>query len=312
MKHAKRMVLVEAPSDNENISKDENNRFDIRSKDPEQYTKSSKLFDLDNELKKTLSRNDLADREKWLIYNQILQRFLFFLNEERSKNKFDSTLRQQFHQAPSSTSVNRIKNIRETQNLIPRVMNFAPTLRENNDNRDVQEVDDSNTEDEFDYIRDGTFLTAHNSDLEDDNEDIIESRGTKRGSDENTNQKVKKKRDPSNPLYSYMYRPGLMRFKINSKEKVNKAKQNRLVKAYYEQKRKPQLRKRFAESDSIEDQLTIPLKRPKVVLDRSIVANFLKQQEQLGKGLNSLPIINSLQYKLCNNDCEKIVRWESF
>lgn len=98
MKHAKRMMLVEAPDE---VKNDLKISVDLSKSDPESYLRSTTLFDLDEELKKILRRTDLNDREKWTKYNQTLQRFLFFINQERPNNRYNSMVRNAFNSAPN-------------------------------------------------------------------------------------------------------------------------------------------------------------------------------------------------------------------
>lgn len=255
------------------------------------------------------------------MYNQTLQRFLFFLNEERPKNKF-AIHRQQFNQAPLASNVNNIKNIRDSENVLPKIMNFGHAPREKtqeNGNKGARKnlrnelvQNEKSDEDSLDYIRDASFLTAHDSDLKDDVDGRIRKRGIKRNKNENPKIDRKKKRNSLNPIYSYIYRPPINRYLIDLKSKLNTTRHNRILKSYLEQKKAPKNpRKRLSKADPLYDPFVIPKKRVKIVLDRNDVVNYLKQREQLGKGIDSLPFINSLKQKLCANSCEKIIKWDS-
>lgn len=90
MKHAKKMILVEAPSENLMLTKN----F------AENYIKPSTAFNLDQELKSVLNRSDLKDHEKWKLYNQSLHRFLFHLNEERNRNPYEKLFQTSINRAP--------------------------------------------------------------------------------------------------------------------------------------------------------------------------------------------------------------------
>lgn len=101
MKHAKKMILVEAPIDqNEKIS-DITRDIILKKQFDENYLKPNQIFNLDQELKQTLNRADLSDHEKWGLYNQTLQRFLFHLNEERRKNSVNKVFQTTFSKAPT-------------------------------------------------------------------------------------------------------------------------------------------------------------------------------------------------------------------
>lgn len=110
MKFAKKMMLVEAPVDS---TKNNQPAIVFQSNDPEQYLRSNTIPNLDSELKETLYRTDLSDREKWLKYNQTLRKFLFFLNQEKLKHSFNSQLEKYspLNRAPVLNSKPQIKHI---------------------------------------------------------------------------------------------------------------------------------------------------------------------------------------------------------
>lgn len=84
MKFAKRMVLVEYPTSR--ISTRFNNAYS-KVDDFLAEPTSNVLYNLDNDMRKVLRRTDLADREKWAQYNQILQRYLKVLSLKRNNAK---------------------------------------------------------------------------------------------------------------------------------------------------------------------------------------------------------------------------------
>lgn len=100
MKHAKKMILVEAPvGEEETINRSRD--LILKKQFDENYLKPNQIFDLDQELKRTLNRTDLDDHEKWALYNQTLQRFLFHINEERKKNSINKIFQTSFNRAPT-------------------------------------------------------------------------------------------------------------------------------------------------------------------------------------------------------------------
>lgn len=101
MKHAKKMILVEAPTSQNEKTTDMTRDVILRKQFDENYLKPNHIFNLDQELKKTLNRPDLNDHEKWSLYNQTLQRFLFHLNEERRKNSVNKLFQTSFSKAPT-------------------------------------------------------------------------------------------------------------------------------------------------------------------------------------------------------------------
>lgn len=66
-------------------------RIDIHNNkyvNPKKYLRATTLHDLGTELDDVLKRDDLDDRDRWMIYNQILRKFLFHLNQLR-ETKFE-------------------------------------------------------------------------------------------------------------------------------------------------------------------------------------------------------------------------------
>lgn len=82
MKFTKKMKLVEC---NDDADQPQQNGKCINNMSDESYSKSYKLYDLDQMMSKILKLN-LPDNEKWRLYFQILQRFLFFTKQVHEKN----------------------------------------------------------------------------------------------------------------------------------------------------------------------------------------------------------------------------------
>lgn len=90
MKFAKKMVLVEYPASR--ISTRFNNAYS-KIDDFSAAPTSNVLSNLDSDMRKILRRTDLADREKWFQYKQILQRYLNFVSQKRNNAKKNDDLR---------------------------------------------------------------------------------------------------------------------------------------------------------------------------------------------------------------------------
>lgn len=79
MEHCKKLVLVP----HETLSR-------IHEK-PVSYTESTAISELDSEMQKILSQK-AEDNEKWKMYNQTLQRYLHFVNEQRKPLEINLSL----------------------------------------------------------------------------------------------------------------------------------------------------------------------------------------------------------------------------
>lgn len=101
MKYAKKMILVEAPIGEVEKTSETVRDLILKKQFDENYLKPNRIFDLDQELKRTLNRSDLDDHEKWTLYNQTLQRFLFHINEERKSNSLNKLFQTSFNTAPT-------------------------------------------------------------------------------------------------------------------------------------------------------------------------------------------------------------------
>lgn len=147
MKHAKKMMLVDIPNVQNNESY-VNNDLVSRTSFAENYIKPQTAFNLDQDLRNILNRPDLDDHEKWMLYNQSHQRFLFLLDEERKKNnnqnKFSNV--NIFNKFPSAKSHNSNKNL---NNDFVRVRNFSyPT--QGFDHIQIPKVSDDREKGRFD------------------------------------------------------------------------------------------------------------------------------------------------------------------
>lgn len=80
MKYAKKMRLVEC-DDNESEKTTHQQKY-VYNLSEETFTKPSTFLDLDSTMRSILSREDITDNEKWLHYNQALQRYLFFIKQK--------------------------------------------------------------------------------------------------------------------------------------------------------------------------------------------------------------------------------------
>lgn len=94
MKHAKKMVLVEYPVPR--ISTRFNNAYSSADDFFVRPT-SNVLYNLDGDMRRTLRRTDLTDREKWRRYNMALQRYLQFVNQKRNDAVLNSKKRDEIN-----------------------------------------------------------------------------------------------------------------------------------------------------------------------------------------------------------------------
>lgn len=210
---------------------------------------------MDRELKKTLIRPDLNDKEKWRKYNQTLQRFLFFINQERPKNLFDSMLRSSLNRLPMVKfsinkgdiipPTNRSVALRENNLTISPfqhgahehnypILNEQPSTSQNistlNERKDSE--NENETEEDYqslpDYIKDGSFLADKDVDLIsiDSSADVEQEskRPPKRNSDIGYSVDTKKDRKPEKPEYMIIPRPALNRWEFDQKNKVKTSK----------------------------------------------------------------------------------------
>lgn len=269
MKHAKKMMLVDVPSEQYNVN---NSAYTgkLNSDFIENYLKPRTAFNLEQDLTNTLNRSDLDDREKWAQYNQLFQRFLFFLNEGRNKNTFAP--KNNFFN-PSAKKFNAIKNLVVTKNdnvidrlpinrgfrpaPVPGLQGFDQMYFEPNNYEDQalghfdmnerqilkRPQSESVASDSFKSMLDDSYAKPlPNSDDEndgdkEDDEDHDEvtyehnrRRGEKRAKNETPGIYYKKRsRKEKKPIYSYLPGPPLQRVGLEVKSLINKARASRLV-----------------------------------------------------------------------------------
>lgn len=332
MKHAKKMMLIEAPSESTTPNQ-EHHTILIESNDPEKYVRANNIPDLNKELKIILNRTNLSDREKWVKYNQILQRYLFFLNEEKQKNSFNSIFRKNnpFDSAPTTTSVKNLHNP-----IFPNVRQF-PNMTELTVNKKTFENsrNSNNIYDEDIHINENENekTPTEASNLKSDEDEINISglgvfyRPTKRNTPYISSIDIKKKKKNQNikPIYVYMPRPALNRWEIDQKTRINKAKQQQLkehTKTQTPVKNDDKIisgrLKRSHDQDDLlhmHEEFNLTKKRPRIlqrdeveiILQRDEVEKILKRmnKKQIGTGVNVLPHITSGQ-----SNKEKIIKWD--
>lgn len=256
MKHAKKMILVEAPNEEREVL--------TIIKDYNDILKPNTIPDLDKDLKNILNRNDIDDREKWMLYNQSLQRYLFFLNEERKKNSVHKIFQTSFNKAPSieakkyfhrkeaphmRTPISNSENLRNID--IPFNSNewnrgqFDLTTRKHASNEDENITQNKSL---FQSAYD-TILPSDDEDYDEENNEIFDSNDDIE-MDKSTNSEVReregiaKKRkgslidnyiDPKEirlerkPIYSYVRGPPLNRWLLELKKTTNKNKIKRVL-----------------------------------------------------------------------------------
>lgn len=336
MKHTKRMMLVEAPDETE--TNKPTSAIVSQNNDPQSYLRSNTIPNLDNELKQILDRRDIPDRQKWLLYNQILQRYLFFLKQEKSKNSFSSMLSRYspFDRAPVLDSKPQFKNIyepsipkRSHQNVQP--FNFdieysSPSANIPNIPDDIELEHMVNNEDLQHQIdsNDTPSLPFHDFDLNDDPiydvNDITETPKVRRKRNSSDSIFLRKKigRKDKKPIYNWMPRPALNRWEIEQNNKAKIAKQNRLIHSYSERKPERMVvetrsNKRthadtFHDFDHSLTENTIVRKRPKIVLNRKEFERLLKEYSEAGSEL--IRSQNDKQSGGSVNSIECILKWD--
>lgn len=251
MKHTKKMVLVDLPNEvNDNRTNDLFPQSDFLPN----YIAPKTGFNLDNELRQILMRDDISDHDKWQLYNQSFQRFLFLLDEERRKNIFQNF--NVFNKAPSSRNFNSL-----TRQMIPSSrQNFGVNkLHTSHKNPFMEEairkVLKSNRADiynqnfqrgQYDFspyktkeknldfsksMNESHFQSALDLDLpssdseEEENEESkkLERKATKRQLFDTPRAQKKHLRKEKKAIYSYGYEP-LQRWVINTKANENRNK----------------------------------------------------------------------------------------
>lgn len=302
------MMLVEAPEETETNTQ---TKYVIRrDNDPQSYLRSETIPNLDSELKEILEQRDIPDRQKWQMYNQTLQRYLFFLNQEKSKNSFNSMLRRYspFNKAPVVDWKPQFRNI------------YEPSIPKQRD-QDVHPLnfDDNESENTIDEI---PSLPEHDSDLENEqiyDENDIAIRGKKRNASEETIPHRKVNRNSKIPIYNWMPRPALNRWELEQKNKAKMAKQNRLLKAYSELKseakpeqmdtqykysnKRPHVNNFYDFDHAVEEQ-SVAGKRPKIHLNRNEFDRLLEEYAVAGSSYNNSQSGGSI------HSIERILKWD--
>lgn len=263
MKHAKKMILVEAPNEQNEIIGGEKRDLVSKKSFSENYLKTDTIFNLDQELKRTLNRTDLDDHEKWILYNQSLQRFLFFLNEERKNNSLHKVFQTSFNKAPShdtGTYFQRkeapyfrkplpgVENI-EKMNIPQNYKNVKFDRGQYNINPPVQTIEEKekNNISQSETLYESAYDTTDERE-EYDNNDMIDSlfageedkvpdnnetkkRGKKRETSITHEINTKRRRVMRKPLYNYSHNPPLNRWLLELKQSKNKNRIKRVLNA---------------------------------------------------------------------------------
>lgn len=72
MKHCRKMKLVDCNDNTSSIT-------DVSHHVEDEFLKNPHLLsNLDVEMKKIIERNNIPDYDKWIMYNEVLRRYLFF------------------------------------------------------------------------------------------------------------------------------------------------------------------------------------------------------------------------------------------
>lgn len=225
MKYAKKMMLVDIPHEqnqNTHTSLSDQSNF------IQNYLSSKTAFNIDQELRNILNRVDLSDHEKWKLYNQSFQRFLFLLEEERRKKNHSFMFQNinAFNKAPSSMGYNSI-----SRNEAPYIRTPIQGLEKFDEMKfpdSINIYNPNNKKGHFDMNRVEDSSDSDDMSLEEN--ELKQIRGSsKRESLTTPNIPRKHFRFEKKPIYSYMYAPPLQRWAIDMKGKVNKSKQQRLL-----------------------------------------------------------------------------------
>lgn len=99
MKYAKKMKLIDI--DDDTASSNRESSYQALQSD-DKFTASRTLSFLDNSMNDILNRSDIDDNEKWLLYNQTLQKFLAYMKSTRTTSTKPSTIHHQSAQSFSS------------------------------------------------------------------------------------------------------------------------------------------------------------------------------------------------------------------
>lgn len=146
MKYAKKMKLVDI---DDNTTHQPNNLYQTLQSD-KNFVAPRTLSMLDGSMHDILNRRDLPDSEKWMLYNQTLQKFLNYMKSARSQHTLHKPSSPSTHHTPvqseqrnhslnlfddriSDHSLSGIFPLRDSIDLIsqPNVRNFFQQMREN-------------------------------------------------------------------------------------------------------------------------------------------------------------------------------------
>lgn len=132
MKYAKKMKLVEIDDDcpqpsNQTLPSDDS------------FTAPRMLSILDNSMNEILNRHDMDDSEKWILYNQTLQKFLSYMKKKRTPTPQHTPQEQRNHSIDlfdgniSEQNISGIMPLRDSIESIshPSVRAFFKQVRDN-------------------------------------------------------------------------------------------------------------------------------------------------------------------------------------
>lgn len=258
MKHAKKMMLVEIPKDNADFTKN----LSSQSSFLQDFIIPKTAYNLDQELRQTLNRDDLSDHDKWLLYNQSLQRFLFLLDEERKKKNNPFHNIKSFNNSPLPTSHSTIRthigpsnNINSNRSEVPLIRNPIQGLEKfdrmelpdtinnvynRNKNAGHFDIYDDNhyqrfkrqktNPDEYEQALSQPLPISNDTSSDEDiGEEEVRDKAIKRHSVETPGIKAKQyKREPK-PIFSYLHAPPLQRWLIDLNTKQNAKRSRDLI-----------------------------------------------------------------------------------
>lgn len=235
------MMLVDIPSET-NVNNGTN--LALQSDFLQNYITPKTGFNLDQNLRHILTREDINDHDKWKLYNQSLQRFLFLLDEERRKNPYQNI----FNKTPSSKQYNSyttqmipptnrnygtfVKDIQRppidsVQNINSRAYNhhiqrgqydFSPRKRVEYNHTSENSIDDTNFQSALDVP---LPLSDIPSDEEGEENEEQQKKLMKRKMFDTPGIQKKQLRKQKRPIYSYGFEP-LQRWAVKQKAKTNK------------------------------------------------------------------------------------------
>lgn len=141
MKYAKKMKLV----DIDDVSSQPAVHHHQTLLTDDKFASTCTLSTLDNSMNEILNRSDIDDGEKWILYNQILQRFLSYMKKTRLPNVPNTSTGkdqrngtpEQFNGHLSAHDISGIFQIKDSLDTIsqPNVRNFFEKARQRDINR---------------------------------------------------------------------------------------------------------------------------------------------------------------------------------